>query len=117
MLSLAAVLFAMVGLVGCKGNEGKIVGKWWVVADSEDGENWNEQVKNEKVVWIIEKNGKWTKYEHFNTDYVDFDGTTDWNLDGDKLKLGDEEMTIKNLTDNEMMVKAEWGYAKLKKME
>lgn len=102
LLPLIAVVFAMTGLASCKSNESKIVGKWTLVAYSDDGE-WRNLEPGYNTL-EFEEDGTVTKYEHFGED---FDGRHGWSIDGDVLTIGDwDPMTITKLTDKELEVKS-----------
>lgn len=113
MLSLAAVLFAMVGFISCKGNneagdKGNIVGKWKYVAKSEDGSNWIQYDGNRALEF--QDNGKLNLYNNYVNEYGDID-SYEWSLKGTTLttsRIGLENSTfdqdIRSLTGDEMII-------------
>lgn len=102
LAAVAAIAIVLVLLLCKKDYKEMIVGKWTLVAHSDDGE-WRNLEPGYNTL-EFEEDGTVTKYEHFGED---FDGRHGWSIDGDVLTIGDwDPMTITKLTDKELEVKS-----------
>ena len=115
MMSLLAVMVAMVGMVGCNSNKDKIVGEWKSYEKSRDGKNW--RIDNDEFTFNFLENG--TVIIRGGISYSE----AKWNVEGDKLTIVDGNETgvakIEKLTDDELVIR-EVGkdlYEKFKRVE
>lgn len=113
-LALVAMMFTMIGIVGCNSNKSKIVGEWRLYAESEDGKDWKIE-DDEQIVDFKEDGTFLLRGERRERE-------ANWSIDGDEITLsyGKRSITgtIKTLTDKEFVVLIKKNYyTKFKRVE
>ena len=103
-LALVAMMFTMIGIVGCNSNRSKIIGNWKFYAKSSDGIEWKlieydnyADIRDDGTIVLRERNEEIT---------------LKWEVDGDELTISREGEdpysatgAIESVTDEEMVLK------------
>ena len=120
MMAMVAVVFAMVGLVGCNSNKSKIVGKWQLYEKSDDGKIWEKE--EDGIIIDFQKDGKVVVGND------SFGMQMNWNVDDNELTVTTKVInltknyTIEKISNDEMVLKAKYikgkiGYEKYKRVK